>query len=148
MEQFSSVLRVIGCLFNFDRTFFKQAVETLIWVCTVCLCPTKRTLGLYWLNRIKTKIKDLYPCPSMWDTDRIVRPSRGSPFDIRVDLIYLSAPHTSRESQFGTWCVRHYKRWRHFDIKLDASQGKSQPEGSGKVFQWETIQTRFPYGKS
>ena len=21
----------------------------LIWVCTVCLCPTKRTLGLYWL---------------------------------------------------------------------------------------------------
>ena len=22
----------------------------LIWVCTICLCPTKRTLGIYGLN--------------------------------------------------------------------------------------------------
>ena len=22
----------------------------LIWVCTICLCPTKRTLGIYWLK--------------------------------------------------------------------------------------------------
>ena len=38
---------------NFDRIFFKQTVETLIrrrvlrrmiWVSTVCLCPTKRTI--------------------------------------------------------------------------------------------------------
>ena len=43
---------------NFDRLFCKQTVETLIrsrrlrrliWVCTVCRCPTKRTLGLYGL---------------------------------------------------------------------------------------------------
>ena len=41
---------------NFKRTFRKQTVEilirhhilwNLIWFCTVCLCPTKRTLGLY-----------------------------------------------------------------------------------------------------
>ena len=44
---------------NFHRIFCNQTVETLIrprilwhliWVCTVCLCPIKRTLGLYWLN--------------------------------------------------------------------------------------------------
>ena len=43
---------------NCDRTFCKQTVETLIrrhivrflvWVSTVCTCPTKRTLGLNWL---------------------------------------------------------------------------------------------------
>ena len=41
---------------NFNRKNFKQTAETqvrppllnhLIWVCTVCICPTKRTLGLY-----------------------------------------------------------------------------------------------------
>ena len=41
---------------NFNRTFCKQTVETLIrrrvlwrlvWICIVCLCPTKRTLGFY-----------------------------------------------------------------------------------------------------
>ena len=43
---------------NCDRTFCKQTVETLIrcrivgglvWVSTVCMCRTKRTLGLKWL---------------------------------------------------------------------------------------------------
>ena len=44
---------------NFNRTFCKQTVETLIrhsvmrrlmWVCIVCLCPTKRTLArLIWV---------------------------------------------------------------------------------------------------
>ena len=41
---------------NFNRTFCKQTVETLIrcsilryliWVCIVCICPSKRKLGLY-----------------------------------------------------------------------------------------------------
>ena len=53
------VSRVVKLYFhiyqNADRTFCKQTVETLIrhrilrcliWVCTVCLCPTKKTLGL------------------------------------------------------------------------------------------------------
>ena len=50
-----------GCwvVSNFNRTFSKKTVETLIrrrvlqclvWVCTVCLCSTKRTLGLYGLK--------------------------------------------------------------------------------------------------
>ena len=43
---------------NFESSFCKQTVEALvrlrilrrlIWVCTVCLCPTKRTLRLYGL---------------------------------------------------------------------------------------------------
>ena len=58
MDQSISVLRHVGCFFhfysNFDRIFFKQTLEALIrrrvqrrliWVCTVCLCPTKRTIG-------------------------------------------------------------------------------------------------------
>ena len=56
-------LGVLSAIFhlcsNFDRIFCKQTVETLIrhrvlrrltWVCTICLCPTKRTLGLYGLK--------------------------------------------------------------------------------------------------
>ena len=44
---------------KFERKSYKQTVETLIrrsvllrmiWVCTICTCPTKRTLGLYGLN--------------------------------------------------------------------------------------------------
>ena len=50
-------------IFHFNPTFneacCKQAVETqirrrvlrrLIWFCTICLCPTKWTIGLYKLN--------------------------------------------------------------------------------------------------
>ena len=60
LDQSITVLRLLGGIFhfysNFVRTFWKQTVETLvrrrvlrrlIWVCTVCLCPTKKTLGLY-----------------------------------------------------------------------------------------------------
>ena len=56
------ILGVLGDIFhfysNFKRNFCKQTVENLIrrcvlrrlvWFCTVCQCPTKRTLGLYGL---------------------------------------------------------------------------------------------------
>ena len=53
MEQAISVLRVVGWYFSFYTIFCKQKVETdhlvmqhLILVCIVCLCPTKRMLGL------------------------------------------------------------------------------------------------------
>ena len=59
LEHSISLLRDVGGIFhfysNFNRTFCNQTVETLIrrrilrrlvWVCTVCICPTKRTLGL------------------------------------------------------------------------------------------------------
>ena len=48
---------------NFNVTFCKQTVETLIrrrilgcliWVCTVCLCPIKRALGF---NGLRTETK-------------------------------------------------------------------------------------------
>ena len=54
------ILRDVSGIFqlylNFNRTFCKQTVENLIRrrimrrlisLCTVCPCPTKRTLGLY-----------------------------------------------------------------------------------------------------
>ena len=55
----SSFLGLSGGIFrvysNCDRTLCMQTLDTLIrrrilrrliWVCTVCLCPIKRTLGL------------------------------------------------------------------------------------------------------
>ena len=63
LGQSISDLRVAGWYFslysNFNRTFCKQKVESLIrrrvlrrllWFCTACWCPTKRTLGLNGLN--------------------------------------------------------------------------------------------------
>ena len=62
LEQSISVLRGVRCYFSFSsfkRKLCKQTVETLIrrrilrrliWVCTICLCPTKRTLGIYGLK--------------------------------------------------------------------------------------------------
>ena len=55
---------VLGVFFflnisNFNRTFCKQNVKILIrhcimqclmWICTVCICPTKRWLSLYGLK--------------------------------------------------------------------------------------------------
>ena len=58
MDEFISNFRVVGCFFSY---FCKQTVETLIrchimwhliWVCAVCLCPTKQTLGLYGFNAV------------------------------------------------------------------------------------------------
>ena len=59
LDQSISVLRVVRLYFSFlsnsNRIFCKQTVETLIrcrvlrrliWVSTVCLCPTKRALDL------------------------------------------------------------------------------------------------------
>ena len=64
------ILGVLGAIvhFNskFDRTFSKHTMENLIrrrvlwrliWVCTACLCPTKRTLCLHGLMNKK--------CPCM-----------------------------------------------------------------------------------
>ena len=50
-----------NCFKHFNRTFCKQTVGTLIrssilrcliWVCTVCLCPTKKDARLIWVNHI------------------------------------------------------------------------------------------------
>ena len=77
MEQSISVLCDVGWYFfhfysNFNRTYCKQKVETLtrhrvlrrlIGVCTICLGPTKRMLGLYGLNaqsKKRAKIRNRY----------------------------------------------------------------------------------------
>ena len=59
------ILGVLGVIFHFysnsNRTFCEQTVEVLIrrrvlrrliWICTVCLCPTKGTLSLYGLKEM------------------------------------------------------------------------------------------------
>ena len=69
------ILGVLGVIFhiysNSNRTFCEQTVGTLIgrrvlqhliWDCTVCLCPTKRTLDLYGLKSLlKWNRKNIYP---------------------------------------------------------------------------------------
>ena len=70
LEQSISVLRdvrwyfwMLGGIFHFYSSFHrklcKQTVETLIrrrilwhlfWVCTICLCPKKKMLGIYGLK--------------------------------------------------------------------------------------------------
>ena len=60
LDESISNFRIVGWyvsfLFKFIRNFCKQTVENLIrrrniwrliWICSVCLCPTKRTIGLY-----------------------------------------------------------------------------------------------------
>ena len=69
LDQSISVLKVVGASFNlssiFNRTFCKQTVVILIrcrvllhliWVCTDCVCPTKRKLGVYGLNARNNKV--------------------------------------------------------------------------------------------
>ena len=65
LKQSISVLRDVRWYFsfsytNFNRKLCKQTAETLIrhlvrlwrliWVCTICLCPRKMTLGIYGLK--------------------------------------------------------------------------------------------------
>ena len=57
LEEFTSYLGLLGGIShfhsNFNRTFCRQTMENLIRrrvFCTVCRCPTKRTLSLYGLN--------------------------------------------------------------------------------------------------
>ena len=51
---------IFHCYSNLDRTLYKQTVETLIrccilrcliWVCTIYLFTTKRTLAIIWVKR-------------------------------------------------------------------------------------------------
>ena len=65
------ILGVSGILFH----FCKQTVQTLIWVCTVCLCPQNGTLGLYGLMCSETQTNQL----CLW------RPSQAE--------IYLNSRH-------------------------------------------------------
>ena len=65
--------KVVFFVFNsyFNRKFCKQTMDTLIrrrvlrrliWVCTVCLCPTKRTPCLYGL-RLRSSVIYVHGCP-------------------------------------------------------------------------------------
>ena len=65
-----SILGLLGVIFhfysNFDIIFCMQTVENLIrriWLCTVCVCPTKRTLGLYGLRPSKEIVVEIYSIP-------------------------------------------------------------------------------------
>ena len=49
LDQFISALRVVRWYFSFLFNL-NSILQRLIWVCTLCLCPTKRMLGLYGLK--------------------------------------------------------------------------------------------------
>ena len=62
LDKYISNFRVVGLYFSFllkfKRHFCKQTVENLIrchvlqrLFCTVCRCPTKKTLGFIWVNK-------------------------------------------------------------------------------------------------
>ena len=70
LDESISNLRVVGWYFlifiqNFKRNFCKYTVENLIrrrilrhliWFCTVCRVPTKKTLGLYGLRILQNEM--------------------------------------------------------------------------------------------
>ena len=61
LDQSISVLRVDGRYFFFFNQTLNETyicvLWRLIWFCTVCQYPTKRTLGLYGLRKSKYKCK-------------------------------------------------------------------------------------------
>ena len=70
------ILGVLGGIYPFysnsNRTFCEQTVETLIrcpvlqrliWVCSICLCPTIKMLGLYGLKMVSVKCNFLISQP-------------------------------------------------------------------------------------
>ena len=71
LDESISNFRVVGWYFsfysNFKRNFCLQTVENLIrrrilwrliWFCTVCGCPSKRTLGLFGVMSLLTEKRD------------------------------------------------------------------------------------------
>ena len=65
LDEFFPILGLSSGIFQFysncNKRLCKQTLETLIrcrvlghliWACTVCICPIKRMLGLYGLNKI------------------------------------------------------------------------------------------------
>ena len=72
-----------GGIFHFNSIFHRafckltvkpirrRALRRLIWICTVCLCPPKRALGLYGLNN-----DDINACRRFrWETKKILEKS-------------------------------------------------------------------------
>ena len=111
LDQSISVVKVFVWIFfhfysNFDRTFCKQTVETrrLVLVCTVCLRPTNRMLGLYGL----TLIVFLSPCDCLCSvTSAWIGPQR-------VIAIFYVPDHTHLH------CANLHK---HFRIFADVING-------------------------
>ena len=45
----------------------RHVLRHLIWVCSVCLCPTKRTLGLYGLSLERSQVSAyMFAISVMW----------------------------------------------------------------------------------
>ena len=50
ISNFYSKFKRNFCLQTVENLIRRRVLRRLIWFCTVYRCPTKRTLGLYWLN--------------------------------------------------------------------------------------------------
>ena len=91
------------CYQNSNRTFCKQTVETLIrrrvlrrliWVCTVCLCPTKKTLGLktfinieYMILLFNWKYTHYEICAKLYNNHILNTFCRCLPFQVNVFIV-------------------------------------------------------------
>ena len=53
---FIQILKRALCKKTVEALIRRGILWHLIWVCTVCLCPIKRTLGLYGLRAILGKV--------------------------------------------------------------------------------------------
>ena len=92
----------------FIRTSSKQTLETLfrlhvlrrlIWVCTVCICSTKRTLGLYRLRYSQRTSEYDQEMPQSHTTDQPTAP-RGS------DIVHRQ-PHDNKIINRGSYMSAH-----------------------------------------
>ena len=63
-----------------------RMMRCLIWVCTICICPIKRTLCFIWVNPIHIQCASGYSCPWGHITTRMV-------FYIPGDWLGLNKPY-------------------------------------------------------
>ena len=154
------ILEVLGGIFHFysnsNRTFCEQTEEILIkrsvlwhliWVCTVCQCPTKRVLDLYGLitNSAISRCPLLVCCLDTifsiclfhsitFPTLSIFSSVTTTMFIISVIFYYLIL------SQIGSWCSKNevFKTFQHFFLSVLYSND------GDKAWKPQTMLVRLP----
>ena len=73
----------------------RRVLRRLIWFCTVCLCPTKRTLGLYWLTS-----------ESEWPPNATTKDQRPETRDQPTAPLWRHTQHYQSQDCKNTFSVR------------------------------------------
>ena len=69
----------------------RHVLWRLIWVCTVCLCPTERTLGQYGVKHLVPALEILVPIAQVLSEgsgETVHPPSLTSAFAARLDIVW------------------------------------------------------------